>query len=267
MSAQFDGRPPRRFPTRTELIDRLAAKGLVADERDLLNRRPDLVETVMLDWIQSTQTGCGYAAHLAKQRDRAGWIPVVMERRLSDEEFRIAVDAILIPPSPNGEMIMFVFPWVETPEDLADVIGQIGQCTGWSWEDPFSLESYGANELLVQLRWLLPSGEAESWVLGFAPFAFMPFTRRAPYAAIVMRPLDPPDWQERPSDDLTPVHLAQVPHYFGERGKKHGEVWTETERQRAELLGDELTHVAKAHVSFALPIELEERARPVRKSR
>ena len=258
----IDDGPTRRFPAKSELIDRLVEKGLVADEAHLLAKRPDLVSVVMLDWIQSTQPGCVFAVHLAKRRDSAGWTNVVLPDHVSDHEFQAVVDAVLCPPSPESEMIMVTFPWVERPEDLAEVIRQLGNCTGWSWEDSVSFDGLGPEELLVELRWLLPSGEAKSWVLGFAPFDFMPFTRRAPYAAIVMRPVEPPEWQQRPEDDLAPVHLAQVPHFFGERGRYKGEIWTETERQRAQLLGGELVHAAKAHVTFALPRMLEGIARP-----
>jgi hypothetical protein len=257
----IEGKSARRFPTRQELVNRLVNQGLAKDEQDLLMRRPDLAGDTMLNWIQATQPGCLYATHLAKHRDKAGWLRVVMPRPLDDDKFKARVDGVLCPP-PNDEMVMFIFPWVATPEDLADVIAQIGGCTGWSRVDPISLDGAGPDELLIGLRWLLPSGEAESWVLGFAPFDFMPFTRRAPYAAIVMRTLDPPDWQHRPEADLVPVHLAQVPHFFGDRGAYKGEIWTETEQTRIDLLGGELTHVARARVSFALPRWLDDRARP-----
>jgi hypothetical protein len=258
LEREIDGKPSRRFPTRPELLARLIDRGLVADEQDLLERRPDLAATVMLDWIQSTQPGCLFATHLARHRSKAGWMPVVMPRRLSDEQFNQNLDQILAPP-PTAEMVMIVFPWVETPEELVDVIAQICACSDWSLVDPISLDGEGPDEVLVGLRWALPSGEAESWVLGFAPFDFMPFTRRGPYAAIVMRPLDPPDWQKRPEPDLIPVHLAQVPHFFGERGAYQGEIWRETERTRSELLGGELTHAAKARVSFVFPRRLADR--------
>lgn len=251
------GKPTRRFPTRSELIDRLVHHGLVVNEKDLLERRPDLAAVILLNWIQATQPGCLFATHLAKHRDRAGWLPVVMPRQLSDEQTQQSVDQIMF-PTPEAEMVMFVFPWVRTPEQLADLIAQIRKCAGWSSVDPISLDGAAPDELLVGLRWLLPSGEAESWALGFAPFEFMPFTRRAPYTAIVIRPLDPPDWQERPEADHTPVHLAQVPHFFGEERSR--QIWRDTEQLREDLLGGELTHAARARVTFCLPRRLQGRA-------
>lgn len=249
---EIDGKPTRAFPTREGLVARLIALGLVSDEEDLLANRPDLAATVLLDWIQSTQTGCHFATHLARRRAEAGWLPLVMPRRLEDDELRATVDALLIPP-PAAEMVMIVFPWVSSAEDLVDLIAQMSTCSGWSLVDPISLDGEGPDETLVGLRWALDSGEAESWVLGFAPFDFMPFTRRAPYTAIVFRIQDPPDWQHRPEPDLIPVHLAQVPHFFGDRGAYQGEIWLRTVQTRAELLGGELTHAARARVSFSLP--------------
>jgi hypothetical protein len=254
----IEGKPTRRFPTRQELVGRLIRQGLVESEADLLERRPDLVAVIMLNWIQATQPGCLFATHLAKHRDEAGWLPIVMPRRLDDSRFREMVDQVLVPP-PDAEMIMFVFPWVTTPEDLADVIAQLRTCDGWSSVDPISLDGAGPDELLIGLRWLLPSGDAESWILGFAPFEFMPFTRRAPYAAVVMRPLSPPEGEKRPETDHIPVHLAQVPHFFGDR---HGEIWSDTVTLRKDLLGGELTHVARARVTFCLPRNLQDRALP-----
>jgi hypothetical protein len=262
----IEGKPSRRFPEKSDLIKSLVDQGLVANEADLLQRRPDLVGDLMLNWIQHSQTSCRFATHLAKHRREAGWHTIVMPRRLETAQFRAAIDSVLDPPPDGAEMIMFIFPWVTKPEDLADLIAQLGACSGWSWAHPISFDVVGPDQCLVGLRWLLPSGESESWVLGFAPFDFMPFTRRSPYAAIVMRPTDPSQ-VDRPPEGLAPVHLAQVPHFFGARGVRDGEIWKLTEEQRRDFLGGELTHVAKARVSFALPVGLADRATPGASSR
>lgn len=249
--------PPRRFPERADLVQKLIEQGLVADEDDLLQRRPDLAGDIMLNWIQHSQTGCRFATHLAKRRATSGWQIAVVPRRLREEVFRSVIEGLLRPQPTEAEMVMVVFPWVISPEDLADLIGMLARCEAWSWEEPVSMEGGSHDECLVGLRWALPSGTAESWVLGFAPFPFMPFTRRAPYTAIVMRTRDPePD--ALPSEGRAPVHLAQVPHFFGDRAD---EIWKSTQRQRATLLGEELTHAAKARVSFVIPRNLAERCR------
>jgi len=258
----IEGKRPRRFPERSDLVTSLVEQGLVADEADLLGRRPDLVGDLMLNWIQHSQTSCRFATQLAKLRDQAGWHNVVFPRRLNDLTFRTMIDSVICPPPDTAELIMFVFPWVQTAEDLAGLIAQIVTCSGWSWVEPIAIDAPAADECLVGLRWLLPSGKSESWALGFAPFNFMPFTRRSPYAAVVIRAADPRP-ENRPHEGLAPVHLAQVPHFFGERGTPDtGEIWKSTQLQREELLGGELTYAAKARVSFVLPRRLADRYLP-----
>jgi hypothetical protein len=232
----------------------LVEQGLVRDEEDLRSRRPDLLGELMLNWIQHTQTGCRFATHLAKQRDRAGWSTLVFPTHLDDETFATLVATSLRGAKDEAEMVMFVFPWADTPSDVAEVIRQLVRCEGWWWEEQMTLDEQPHDDVLVGLRWLLPSRTSESWALGFAPFDFMPFTRRGPYASVVLRPRDPTI--EMPPEGRAPVHLAQVPHFLGDRGRYKGEVWLSTEQQRRDLLQGELTYAARARVTFALPKEL-----------
>ena len=247
------GKPPRRFPDREDLVAQLVDQGLVEDEKDLIDRRPDLLGELMINWIQHSQTACRFATHLARVRDQAGWSTFVIPHALDDNAFRTVIETALLGAEDDAEMVMFVFPAVETGTDLADLIRQLAGCDGWWWEEQMALDEQPHDEVLVGLRWLLPSQIAESWALGFAPFDSMPFTRRGPYAAVVMRPRDPSF--EPPREGRAPVHLAQVPHYLGERGRYQGEIWKSTEQQRKELLQGELTHAARGRVTFAVPRE------------
>lgn len=244
----------RHFSSKTDLIEALIADGLVDSEDDLLRRRPDLVGGLYLDWLQQTPTGCHFATHLALHRsargDRppAGWVVRTFVEQRSDEEFAADVASATL-DGPNDQIILMIFPWVQTVDDLIELITQVQRCDGWSWEEhPAGVE---CEDVLVGLRWRLRSDRAVSWALGFAPFDFMPFTRRAPYAAIAMRTLDPPI--DEPPDGRQPVHLAQVPHFLGERGRVDGPVWQMTQEWRADLLIGEPEYAAKAKVSFVIP--------------
>lgn len=240
--------PALRVPCRQDFVDYYVARGDVADEGELVRERPDLVHEAILNWVQHSATGCRFATHLAVRRQQAGWLPVTVSQRLEDKDFHRTITAV-IRDTPGVELTLLAFPWVETPEDLVELIRQMASCPGWWWEEAPAGATHDG--VLVGLRWALPSGKSASWALGLAPFDFMPFTRRAPWTSIVLRPQDPA--QQAPKEGLAPVHLAQVPHFLGDRGRYKGEVWTSTERLRSALLAGELEAAAKARVTFNVP--------------
>lgn len=238
-----------RFPTRSDYVAFFIGRGLVRDEGDLTARRPDLVCDALLNWLRHSASGCRFATQLAVKRDAARWLTAAFPSRRPDQEFRRDVAAV-VQDWPDIELVLMAFPWVSTTNDLVFLINQMALCDGWWWEEPPAVDQH--DDVLVGLRWDLPSEKSTSWALGFAPFDFMPFTRRAPWTAIVLRPRDAPP-ENRPTEGLAPVHLAQVPHFFGERGRFEGEIWNSTKELRRALLGGELEAAAKARVTFNLP--------------
>lgn len=240
-----------RFPTAQNLVDELVDSGGLP--------RPDVLENtaglpqadaeglarLTRAWISAGQTGCLYAAALAKPAADGEdvWSAQVVAERLDDVLFALVVDSAMRGIG-SADVMMLVFPYVRDDAALADLVGQLVGLPDWWWEDRSRPQD---RVVRVGLRWLLPDRAHVSWVLGFAPMPWVPFTRRAPATALVMRVQTDAHTvpAEEPEDGLRGVHLAHMAHGMGENGAERGPVWTKTEEKKRTLLWDDLTDDGK----------------------
>lgn len=210
-----------RFPTPENLVEALVADGalprtdVLDDPSGLMPDEAAGIARLVRTWISAGQTGCLYATALAKPPgDRPDvWSAQVVAERLDDELFGLVIGSAMRRIG-SADVLMLVFPYVRDDAALADLINQLVSLADWWWED----RSRPQDRIVkVGLRWLLPDREHVSWVLGFAPMPWVPFTRRAPATALVMR-VQPDAYTvpaEEPEDGLRGVHLAHMDHGMG----------------------------------------------------
>lgn len=212
-----------------------------------------LVGEAMFGWARTGQTGCLFATMLAGDPASAGWQSVVIPDMVSDETLHALVSGML---SAGPEAATIVFPSVETPEALASLLDQLARLPDWH-----GVVLDGEEELVgllrIGLRWSLPTPGHVSWVLGFGPFDFLPFTRRAPFTALIFRCAAAHTLSRRRIEGHDEVHLADLPAPVD--GERYSRMWSRTESRKRSLLAGEFEPGAKARVTFTLPAELRDR--------
>jgi hypothetical protein len=207
------------------------------------------VGEAMFGWARTGQTGCLFATMLAAEPSDAGWQSVVIPEAVSDETLHALVHGLL---TARLEAATVVFPTVDTPASLVALVNQVARLPDWhglviDGDEPAGLVRVG-------LRWHLPVPDHVSWVLGFGPFDFLPFTRRAPFTALVFRCGAEYTLPRRRVEDHDEVHLADLRAPVDE--ERYARMWSRTVTRKQSLLAGELAAGAKARVTFTLPADL-----------
>jgi hypothetical protein len=221
-------------------------------------------EEKYVEWIQKNNTGCRFAAHLAKHREEAKWMGMVVdEGRFGCEQVeKINVWLQKVTGELGAEAADVIFPGITGVAGVTELILQLCGSKQWGCRELEPSEGID-DSVSIGLRWYLPGQRWMSWVLGFADLSTMPFTRRAPVTAISLRTAPPgpaPRWAyelgaESKSDsrDLTatvcPVHLADMQTFEDER--KVAEWWSATKKSVKRKIGAGPS--SKAALTFSLP--------------
>jgi hypothetical protein len=239
------------FPTFPDFVRGLIESREIECGDDLLTEKADLLSELMFEWIRRGQTGCRYAEHLVRDRERNSWKSVVINY---DSDLLDVLNPMLDAAHTELQALNVILPRVTTPEDVVSLVNQLCRSDRWYWERRPWRDEGDPARLLVGLRWRLPGGHGPAWVLGFAPFEAMPFTRRivgAPFTALAIRPSCPPN--EAAADGMHLCHMMELVEQ-----DRREELWRQTEWWKQEVLSGEYPETAKAQVTFALPLELAE---------
>lgn len=237
-----DGRV-NRFPGRADV--EAALPGLRTDD----GFDAALVGEALFGWVRAGQTGCVFAQLLAGDPPAAGWRSIVVPEPLDDG---VLAEVLAAPVLAGAEAAQVAFPWVGTAEELADLVAQIARLPEWHGvEIPGGADP---DQVRVGLRWRLPEPDHVSWVLGFAPFEFMPFTRRGPFVALELRTAAVYQAARRRVEGHDEVHLADLDAPVGP--DRFARMWARTVERKRSLLAGELEDAAKARVTFSLPRRL-----------
>lgn len=220
----------RQFPTRPELIEEVAPE-------------------IMFKWARGGQLGCHFAQIMARQPAEYGWWSVMLRGLHHGADLNTRLAPILQQAAANHDALQLVFPERElnTVAGVVTLINELCDDSAWYWEEIPLEDGASQDEVLLGLRWRIPGTQCASWVLGFADLPTMPFTRRAPFLALIMRTKPAPAGDEVP----TRAHLAHMDHKLDKAS--HDSIWAKTEQTKALLIGDEMPHAARAKVTFCLP--------------
>lgn len=253
----------RHFPTLDDLVNVLVEDGRIKNKQDLLQNHPDLISDIFFAWVSYGQLACQYAVKLAAHPRDSGWISSVEFGALTDDGLNDRLSSFLLEKARESEAVQIIFPDIDSPQDVVRLINSLCHDPSWRCEE-IPWDGGNPEKLLLGLRWLLPGREYISWALGFAPFDSMPFTRRAPFTAIVMRVGGPGKceaimgFDTRPeTDGCKAVHLADVPTQLPD-DEMILKYLSLTQLQREGLLRGELCTAARAKVTFSIPLDLRE---------
>jgi hypothetical protein len=216
-----------------------------------------------IDWIRAGGTGCLFAQYLAHRFSDARWLPVLLYPEQCGDSLGNLMSELIQTHSGDYEAVFFLFPTVNSPDNLINLLQIILLDNRWSsYEVICDTE---VDVVPIAIRWHNPDEQYINWAVGFADFQSMPSTRRAPCTAIVLRTglpnetagiikNDPDEIIHRKADlGRTPVHLADVPTLLATK-KQLLAYWSGSQKRRLDKLRDSMfLHTAKAKVTFLLP--------------
>lgn len=209
----------------------------------------------LVAFIRTNTVGCAFAMHIAKDPDREGLEPLIINSWADPGELGVLVGSLL---EGQPKIAAAIFPNITTTEQLVELIEQLGALDSWRVE-PRDVEDQ--EHIGVGMRWVMPDGIHESWVLGFAPMEHMPSTRRAPHVAVLLKadPTEQPFLKRDASkvSGLRGIHLADLP--FAGSVDDYAATWRNTRKLRLRSLEGHLEEGGKAKVTFTLPVEYRER--------
>lgn len=244
-----------KFPSYEDLVDALLDEGIITSEAELMDD-DGLLSWVLHEWIRGGQMACSFARRVASKHERWGWYAYV-DRTSGTVDFPESLDGALSDLSEYAEAISIILPEVRTAEEVARLVGQLCRGDRWYWEEvPWERCSVD-RAFKCGLRWRPPIDGFQSWVLGFAPFDVLPFTRRiegAPFSALILRPCPAGAESDRdfPAKNPGDLHLAMVPHGLSDR-RRRDNYWKKTESNRKQFLAGECDEAGKAAVTFCFP--------------
>ena len=246
------------FPSLQDYVDQLVAEGTVRARDDLVRNSDHLVAEIFLNWVSAGQTSCLFAARLARKPRQARWLPIVQLDGLTTPDLAEFLNTQLDAAARTHEAVALIFPDVSSAEDVVALCNRLCEDPSGRWYRAPADDATGDDMALIALRWVLPAGQSVNHVLGFAPLATTPSTRRAPFTALVLRVVDEKRTPSRQEDGRVQVHLADLDS--GIRPQElHDRVWEATKRKKALHVEPHLAAAARARVTFSVPAELRAR--------
>ena len=243
------------FPSGDDYVEQLIAEGIVRDRDDLVHNYDHLVAEIFLNWVSAGQTACLFAARLARKPRQARWLPIVHLDGLTSPDLPQFLNGQLDTAARTHEAVALIFPDIETAEGIVALCNHLCADPSGRWYRA-RLDTEQADGMsLIALRWILPADGHVSHVLGFAPLATAPMTRRAPFTALVLRVVERKRTPTRYEDGRVQVHLADLDSGLHPQ-ELHDRVWAATQEKKAQFVEPDLATGARARVTFSIPADL-----------
>jgi hypothetical protein len=202
------------------------------------------------DWHIRGQTGCQFARLAALAAHALSWhylVAAVAEPIAA--EFGVITSQLELAERDQGcEILSILFPAVTSPRQAVNIIYDFATQRGF-WLERVSLDE---DHLRLHLRYTLPGPKSAAWIMAFAPFDFMPNSRRSPYFELAIRVKPKPsEIFHRINSDRAVAHLADAPLTMP---AKHWEDrWQSTLKRTRMILGHEPNQISAAKATLTVP--------------
>lgn len=207
-------------------------------------------------WAQSRNVGCLFARAMFKSPDEYG-ISIQHISGTDSSDLAVELDSAVKKAiqDPRREAAAFVFDHNLPVIEYAKIFGALANRENWLIrEAPATAD--GKDFVVVGLDTLVGKDQGMdvlSEIVGFAPYNYLPITRRAPAPAIVLR--TKPTFSEDPLPErierranLAAIRLNIAPNAFTQ-------LWNKSQALRAALDGKD-NPMARARVALAFPSEV-----------
>lgn len=259
------GDTSRAYPSFDSLAVWAVSQGHAESVEAVRQEHQELWPELLYEWYKTNQIACLFAVHLARRWEEAKWYSAVIEDAWDADVLTAIVDAHF---ELGTEGLQILLPGDGTAEEALRIVTLLAAHPRWSCEDTGWLPGEEGDSIHIGLRWIAPDSSFESWALGIAPFAPMPFTRRfdkAPFIALVLRPSAPADQRARTPKGCTGLpasHLAHMDDDLGDNNATREKWTTETKRGKHALIQPEPLSRARAKVTFSFSGDYREKLAP-----
>jgi hypothetical protein len=205
------------------------------------------------DWHIRGQTGCMFARLAAQSAGDLRWDYAVTSHTSASADLSASAAGRLerAITDPECEIFSFLFPAITEPAQAVDLIYAL------THHSPFWLEvnRIDSGYLHLHARYPISDTGVQAWVMGFAPFDFLPNTRKAPSFELAVRVKPKPAHiYHRLNQDRDVAHLADAP--LAMAAKHQEDRWQSTLRRTRMILGAEPDRISAAKSTLAIPSAL-----------
>lgn len=201
------------------------------------------------DWHTRGQNGCNFARIAARRAMEVGWHSEFIGSR--DNVARVGDVMEAAANDPTQQIVSLVFDRMPA-SDLVDTIVTLTEESDFYLEKDEIIDNGSSRQLF--LRYPLAAGRIAAWSMCFAPYAFMPNTRRSPFIEIVTRVKEKPEGlHPMLNGNPAEAHLADLiidtnPRHTADR-------IVTTVGRTATILGSKPNHITAAKSTLVVPVE------------
>ena len=201
------------------------------------------------DWHTRGQNGCNFARIAARKAFELGWHSEFIGSRDNVERASEIMDAAA--SNPNGQIASLVFDRMSA-SDLADTIVTLTETSDFYLEKDELIDDGRRRQLF--LRYPLAAGRIAAWSMCFAPYSFMPNTRRSPFIEIATRVKEKPEGlHPMLNGNPAEAHLADL--IIDTNPKHTANRIATTIGRTATILGGKPNHITAAKSTLVIPVE------------
>jgi hypothetical protein len=201
------------------------------------------------DWQSRGQNGCNFARIAARRALEVGW----HSEYVAGTDDLERVDDVMKASEGNEHraIVSLVFEPMP-PSDLIDTMTSLTEVSDFYLERDVLIDNDTRRQLF--LRYPLNLGRIAAWSMCFAPYDFMPNTRRSPYIEIATRVKEKPDGlHPMLNDNPAEAHLADL---ILDKDPKHTAHRIATTVNRTKtILGGKPNHITAAKSTIVVPHE------------
>jgi hypothetical protein len=238
----------RRFPSPGQYQRRVADFDQAGGRTSEGNR---LYAVAQREWHTRGQTGCVFARLAARGASSLRWDYIVADEISSGSGlYRGIGDKISQAISDEEcQVVSVLFPHVTLPREAVHAIYGLAAWTPLWLERNITRKS----NLHIHARYPVATRGVQAWIMAFAPFPFMPNTRRGPFFELAIRVKGKPEQIfHRLNQDRDLAHLADVPLQMPEKHQE--DRWRSTMRRTRMILDREPDEVTAAKSTIVIPL-------------
>lgn len=202
------------------------------------------------DWHTRGQNGCNFARIAARRAAEIGW----RSSFIADVDDLTTVDSVMqaSESDQNAEIVSLVLPPM-SPSDLLDTMVTLTEESSFYLEKDALIDDNTKRQLF--LRYPLQMGRIAAWSMCFAPYDFMPNTRRSPFIEIATRVKEKPEGlHPMLNGNPAEAHLADL---ILDKDPKHtAHRIITTVGRTATILGAKPNHITAAKSTIVVPVDV-----------
>ena len=239
----------RKFPSPAAYRETVVAETTDSDPSERARHYAE----AQRDWHVRGQNGCQFARLVAKDAEVMGWDYVVFgghPQQISSEIVAELDDQVMDAiKRPETQVLSVLMPEVTDARDAVQIMRPLTE-HGSFWLERDEMTDDGR---ALYLRYPVEEG-IQAWVMAFAPFDFLPNTRRGPFFELAIRVKQKPDWlYHRLNQEPSLAHLADVPLRMSDR--YWDDRFDSTLRRTRRILGGEPDQVSAAKATLVVPAD------------